>query len=239
VRRSPTLPARTAPARTAPGRSAPGRSAPGRNSRRRSLALSRPRRSERGAALTELVMVLPLLFVLVLGLVESGLNWRTSSELATAVRSGLRTASALGSSPAADQALVLGVASALDGGSTIEKIVVYDASTSASVPPACLTAGALAAGGSAPGACNVYGPAQIQQVVANPVSSAALFGQPSCSGMLDKFWCPADRETVQTVSGGLGQIGLYVKLNVEAGPHFVLRLTTITDDAQMALEPKQ
>jgi hypothetical protein len=44
---------------------------------------------------------------------------------------------------------------------------------------------------------------------------------------------------VQTVSGGLGQIGLYVKLNVEAGPHFVLRLSTITDDAQMALEPKQ
>ncbi|HMS12347.1 MAG TPA: TadE/TadG family type IV pilus assembly protein, partial [Microthrixaceae bacterium] len=119
MRRSPALPARSAPAR----------SAPGRNSRRRSLALSRPRRSERGAALTELVMVLPLLFVLVLGLVESGLNWRTSSELATAVRSGLRTASALGSSPAADQALVLGVASALDGGSTIEKIVVYDAST--------------------------------------------------------------------------------------------------------------
>jgi hypothetical protein len=29
--------------------------------------------------------------------------------------------------------------------------------------------------------------------------------------MLDKFWCPADRETVQTVNGGLGQIGLYVK----------------------------
>ena len=109
MRRSPALPARSAPAR----------SAPGRNGRRRSLALSRPRRSERGAALTELVMVLPLLFVLVLGLVESGLNWRTSSELATAVRSGLRTASALGSSPAADQALVLGVASALDGGSTL------------------------------------------------------------------------------------------------------------------------
>ena len=61
----------------------------------RALGCRSERRGERGAALLEAAIVLPLLLILVAGILEFGVGFQESATIAAAARAGARSASAL------------------------------------------------------------------------------------------------------------------------------------------------
>jgi Flp pilus assembly protein TadG len=193
---------------------------------------ARGRRRERGAALTEFAIILPVIAILLCGLVEFGFAWQDKMTTESAVRAGARTGSSLGSERLADYSIIEGVKSALNdiGLSNVQYVVVYKASTSdGKVPAAC--------SGSAPtsqsGVCNVYTGAQL-----STLTQASFSGTTSCGATApDRFWCPTSREDVQ--SAGTDFIGVWVKASHPTVTKFFGNSITMTASAVMRIEPNE
>lgn len=200
----------------------------------------RRRRGERGAILLELVIVAPLLLAIILGVFDLGLAWRTSITLSNATRSGARVASNLGVSESADLAALQAIAAALSSipASQVQAIVIYRATTATGdVPPECVAAAAVAAGGDASRKCNTYSQADYvnaQNGVASFVNSFTGSCGPS---RRDYRWCPMDRENDQGVVGGPDYVGVYVKLAHQTSTKMFGSTLTIDDKAVMRIEP--
>ncbi len=98
-------------------------------------------RSERGAVLVELAMVVPVLVIIVLGMLEIGLAWSKSMTVTQSTRQGARVGSHLSVDPLSDQQALLALTSVLDPADVarINYVVVYDARGSGEVPAACKT----------------------------------------------------------------------------------------------------
>ncbi len=212
-----------------------------RPSRHRPGASRRPAtRGERGVALIETAMVSLFLVTLILGSLELGLGWRASLTNANAARAGARVGSSQGQADLADQAALLSVAAGIKSlsGDNIVKVVIFHAtSTSGTVPAACLTAGALAAGGVSGSECNVYSGTYINTLVASPVGTAAQFAGPCGGGRRDRFWCPTNRSNIQQSVGGLDQVGVYVEINHPTLTKILGSTINIKDIAVMRIEP--
>lgn len=150
------------------------------------------RRDQRGATLVEFAIVLPLLFVLSLGVIDVGFAIRSDMTMKQATRSGARTGASVGSLATADHEILRAVGSAsgqLDD-AEIGRIVVFKATDAdGAVPPACLTATNGVAG-----SCNVYGPEAF-------VADESCFEGASCSGVGAASWPPSSRETSQLGAG--------------------------------------
>jgi len=127
---------------------------------------------ERGAAIVEFALSAIVLFALVFGVIEGGLLFRADE--------AARRGSVASNNPAADYEILRQLLEhSADGGSSIDSIVIYRASSpSANPPTGCID-------GTAPVDCNRYEAADL----ARPESD---FG--SC-GPLDGGWCPTDRRT--------------------------------------------
>jgi len=202
----------------------------------------RRRGSERGAILVELALIGPVLMFLVLAIFEVGLMWRTTLTLSYSVRAGARVSSSVTNGPLSDHATVAAVGSAIasiNGRATIDWVVIYKvtSSTNTDPPAACITAGAIAAGGSAGSFCNAYTDTKVAAILADPVGSRANFGAASCSGKWDANWCPVTRITSQAAAGGPDHVGIAVSITYTSVTKLFGTTKTMTDHAVMRLEP--
>lgn len=150
-------------------------------------------RDEHGAALVELVLILPLLVLLAFGTIEFGAAWSNKLKVETAARAGARVGSSLGKDATADWGLLQSVRSAIQeiGTGNVEYVVVYNATgtSNGAVPAACKTSPPS----SQNNLCNVYTGAQLASLASTFADSGFGCG----AAAPDRFWCPTDREVIQ------------------------------------------
>lgn len=98
-------------------------------------------RGDRGVALLELALVLPLLLALGLGIVEMGLAWTQVQRVTGSVANASRVASSQGSEETADKSVLLALKSSLDAGSleNLSKVAIYRADNHSSAKSPCDT----------------------------------------------------------------------------------------------------
>jgi Flp pilus assembly pilin Flp len=179
--------------------------------------LRRLGRREDGAAAVEFALVLPLLVLLVFGIIEFGMAFRDTLTIASATRTGARTASALSRDPHFNDATVAAMdqaVSALPDGA-IQQLWIYKADPSGSGLPvghADFSSGCAA--------CGIWNwdDASHSFVPAGP-----------------QRWDPATQDACATTSDS---VGIFLKVD----HRFVTQLfgadVTLTDHTVMRLEPK-
>jgi Flp pilus assembly protein TadG len=196
----------------------------------------RRRQGERGAAMVEMALVLPFLILLVMGVLEFGLAWRTSLTVSNSLRSATRTAANTGEDRLADYNALTALKSAMAGidGVSIERVIIYEAPTNGQVPEACLTATAITNRG-VNNLCNVYTGADL-----TTITTADFGGTTSCTGgSKDDQWCPpTEREASPGATGGADYLGVFVEIDLDFQTGLFGSGMTITDRTVMRLEPK-
>jgi Flp pilus assembly protein TadG len=189
----------------------------------------------------EFVLIATLLLLLLSAVVDLGLAWRRSNEVAGTLRSSARVVAGLGKDGAADyQALFSLNAGVVEiGNANVNRVIVYHSTTAnGAVPAACLaiTPTSSGAGSTAPNAeCNVY---SREQLAALSPSDYTASGAASCpNSKFDHWFCPATRENRQKV--GADYVGVWMEVDYD---YVVGALpgngVTIRDKAVMRIEPK-
>lgn len=199
-------------------------------------ALRRRRRAgDRGAALVEMILFTPILVMIAIGILEFGLAWRDSITVAGATRAGARVGSNAGNDRLADYNTLLAVQAAIASvpNSRINRVVIYESTTTdGRVPTACTntTAQGIASGTTF---CNVYTGAQLASL---STANFGTTGTTCATGAWDAAWCPLDRQSQQ--SAGADYLGVWVSIShpyvTKVFPGSGL---TIKDSAVMRLEP--
>jgi Flp pilus assembly protein TadG len=208
---------------------------------------ARARRSnerERGAALVEMCIMLPLLIIIAFGIIEFGNAWGNRLKIETAARAGVRVGSNLGADRMADYNLLQSVKSVLTdfGLTNVTYVVVFKANgvNSNDVPANCFS-------GSIPvstlGFCNVYTGAQLSSLTPADFTSTGSGASLTCAPTApDRFWCPAGpgaagRQTVQ--STGADYLGVWIKAKSNTLTAFFGSPLPVASAAVMRLEPKE
>lgn len=201
------------------------------------------RRSERGTLTIEAVLVVSFLLTFSLASLDIGTAWRASLGISNAVRSGARVGSAAGIASNADYQILLSIGSSLGRNSVseVERIVIFKATTSSTVPPGCLSNSAKSTGGSSGNHCNVYSSADLAAVLASPSSVPAEF-QGACPGSgtrWDRFWCPSSRvNSVGMAGAGPDYIGVYLNVAHATSTKLFGSTIDIDDTFVMRIEPQ-
>lgn len=201
------------------------------------------RRSERGTLTIEAVMVVAFLLTFSLASLDLGTAWRASLGISNAVRSGARVGSAAGVSSNADYQILLSLGSALGRNSVseVERVVIFKATSTSTVPSGCLSASAKTTGGSSGNHCNVYSSSDLAAVLASPSTVPAEF-QGACPGTgtrWDRFWCPSSRINSVGVGGaGPDYIGVYLNVNHATSTKLFGSSIDIDDTFVMRIEPQ-
>jgi Flp pilus assembly protein TadG len=161
------------------------------------------RRDERGVAVLETALVVPFLMILAIGIWEFSNGWQNNLAVQASVRAAARTGAGLGNDRAADFSMLQALKSGLTdfAASDIQRVVIFDASSSATVPATCK------AGTSVAGSCNVYTGAQVNSVT-YPSPDFAGTTTTCASPALDRYWCPTGRDVSQASPD---YVGVYVK----------------------------
>lgn len=194
----------------------------------RHLFPARRPRHERGAALVESALVLPLFCLIIFSTIEFGLAFRSYLTLTNTVREAARFASILGNDPDADFQVVSGIVASFadQHGATLQTVSIYKStgpsSTSASGGlAACRTA-------SVTNTCNTYTGAAL---------TTAANGW-ACGGTSpDRFWCPTSRKVLLTDPPDY--IGVYIQIRHQGLTGAVGLTKTLTEDIVMRLEPRR
>ncbi len=190
-------------------------------------------RGDRGAALTEFVLIVPLLVLIMAGVLEFGMAWRDSMTVSNALRSGARVGSNAGRERSADYDILKSIEAAMreiPDTARVQRIVVYKANTSSSSPSASCMAGTPSSSSTNP--CNVYTGADMSR----PASDFS--GTTSCGSTApDRFWCPVSRQNQQAL--GADYLGVWMQVQYNYITHvFPGTGLTIKDRAIMRLEPR-
>lgn len=174
--------------------------------------------SERGAALVEFAIIATFFFTLAFGTLEMGTAWSDSQLVTQAARTGARSSTQLGISPAADSFSVESIEAALgDLRNDVTRIVIYDASAAdGSMPPACVNATPPGI----PGQCSVY--------------DQTYFG--TYGAWANGSWAPASRDNTADTAD-------YVGVTVEVARPYTTGFFTgstfdIADTTVMRIEPE-
>ncbi len=195
-----------------------------------------------GAVLVEFALVAPLLLVLLFGLIDYGRMTNEDNVLIRSTQAAARTGASQGPDRFADYNVLQSLEASLSvlDGSTIERVVIYKASSAnGKVPAACanlaiandLTAKGVNSGGTR---CNVYSQAQVE-FRGNLL--ARFPGGASCSGGWDAAWCPATRSR-GTDTTDPDFLGVYVKVKVTPLTGIVgLPVNSMTSSAVFRLDP--
>lgn len=187
-------------------------------------------RSERGAALVEFAIILPLFVVLAFGTIEFGAAWSNKLKVETAARAGARVGSNLGDARLADWGLLQSVRAALTeiGLDNVDYVVVYKASaTNGAVPAACKSSPPTAQ----TNLCNVYTGAQL-----GSLTPADFGGTSTCANNApDRFWCPLNREDVQHL--GTDYLGVWILADSPTVTDLFGSPLNLSASAVMRLEP--
>lgn len=168
-------------------------------------SIKRSKRSESGAALVEMAIVLPLLLVLVMGILEFGLAFRDRLTIANGTQSAGRVAAALGNQEDADIAILQAVEQSLgllpnSGGGVLKHVQIWKSDGNGNPATPCAVAGA---GGTN---CNwyVYAPADSckWQPCPDPYN-----GSPAAYG---GDYMPTGRDVTMESGGSLDVLGVTV-----------------------------
>lgn len=181
--------------------------------------------AQRGAALIEAAVALPVLMLLVFGIMEMGMLMRDNLTLAQATRDGARAASAFGNIDGADFRTLQIIEQAANAvpDKVVTRIVIFDPGIAEvnGVPSDSCKAGIAVVN-----ECNVYEIADLLE--------PHRFGDCSDTTTLDYYYCPSDRDV--TVDAG------YVGVWIEFEHRYVTGLfgdnVTLTDQTIIRLEPK-
>lgn len=191
--------------------------------------LRRTGRPEHGIALIETALVLPLLFLLFVGMVEGGVAYRDSNTLARATQQSARSNSRIANGSSADyeslKALESGLA-ALDA-SSVKRVIVYDATATGDSPPVSCLAMPRPDDTSVRGnsRCNVYSATQVA------ADDPTAFG---CAGGWDTNFCP----TMRTRTGNNPtKVGVWVELDFDKVTKVLPGSLSLTRAAVYQLEP--
>jgi hypothetical protein len=165
---------------------------------RRSTTRAR-RRTDRGVAVLEMVLVLPLLLVLLFGIGEFGLAWVSGNRLEGAVSAAARVGSSQGSVTDADRAILMQLRASLpdDLLDNVTRVVVYESDSGGSIPAACLSNSPTSQVGVS-SRCNVYSGATLRGVTVSTNLGAA-----------QGYWPPSERR--DRLSGPPDYIGVLVQ----------------------------
>jgi len=144
--------------------------------------------SERGGALLELAISIPI-FVVILALIfDVGLGFSAARDSSSAARSAARVAALAGNERFADFRAIDAVRAEYgNSDDTLMWMVVYrsEPGGTGEVPDACRPGGT-----SVSGVCNVYDTADLDPDTGLTIDD---FGDDDCVGDPDAAWCPTDR----------------------------------------------
>ena len=191
---------------------------------------------ERGASLVEATLVIPLFFMLIFGVMESGYAWFGKSTVNNMSVVGARTGSGEANEVLADYAILQAVkdASAGIGVAKINYVVVYRATgPTDSVPTACKTASVTNT--SSVRGCNRYVAADLSR----PSTDFGCVGPPGPAVKIDSFWCPTTRRTaLQGSNGPPDYLGVFVEANHENLTGTDWPSFTFAQDTIIRIEPR-
>lgn len=186
---------------------------------------------QRGAAMVEVALVVPLLLALVLGIAELGFRTTNTQHVVNATRSGTRVVSSIGNDRSADHDALLALSGALDKfePGDVTKIIIFKPELDGSMPLGCRTAPQS-------GDCNHYDGTDLTAPASSFSGTTFVGGVETCSpAAIDEMWCPLSRNADQYPSADW--IGVYVEVRHESVAPF-LPDTTISDATVMRIEPR-
>lgn len=152
---------------------------------------------ERGVALVETALLVPILALLSMGIYEFSTAWQSNLTVQSSIRAAARTGSGLGNDRYADYSMLQALNSGLSGFSAadIQQVVVFKASDVNGVPTTTCKSGTATAN-----VCNVYSGTQVKTL-----TQAAFTGGTTCTGTSpDINWCPTSRDATQTTADYVG-----------------------------------
>jgi len=198
----------------------------------------RTKRSERGAAMVEMALIMPLLLMLVFGIIEFGLAFQSRLTIGNATQSSARVGSAIGTGPRADIEVLNALEQGLfqlpnNGKDIIKEVWIYKANSVGDPTLPC------------PGSnCNVYNydPA----LVGCKWSPCPDPDPPTSYTFSSSLWDPADRNATVGSLDVLG-VDIYFSHTWIVGSFLPLADVPCTsppggcwsDTALMRLEPQQ
>ena len=194
-------------------------------------------RSERGAALVEAAIVLPVVLTLLLGVMEFGFIWKDDLAIANGVHTAVRIGAADGSAQYADYDILQQLKSgttALPTGAVIA-VIVWEANANNTVPTSCTAligsdANPNASSGVS-GLCNYYRGTDVTGL------TQASFTN-SCTTGPDHYWCPSSRLHVLSGSAVPDLVGVYIRINHNYVTRILGTSRTLSDQAIMRIEPQ-
>lgn len=184
------------------------------------------RRSERGASLIEASLATPVFLLLLFTIFELGFLSLSDLTTTNASRAGARSAGVHNSRRIADFEIITTVEDALGSLrlNELEYIVVYRVDeVGDAMNPLCHTQ-SVSLSADPDRACNRYVPADLtlEYFEADGVTETTHFG---CgAGAVDRYWCPADRQTLLT--GDLDLVGVHIQTT----HHYVTGFIGTTQD---------
>ncbi len=177
-------------------------------------------------------MLTPLVFLLVFGVFEMGLGFRTYLGVSAGTNDAGRAASTFANQPDADFRMLATLERSMEAvpDDLIRHIVVFNpgAAGAQGTPTAGCQSGIPS---SAPGAeCNVYTPTHFDQALWAPKFGCSAPDSP------DRFWCPTSRDAS---ASSLGFVGVYIAVDHNFvtgmfGDDYIVRDTTV-----MRIEPRE
>jgi len=162
------------------------------------------RREERGAALVEFAIAIPILIVLLALVFDAGLGFTAARSSSSAARSAARIGALAGDERLADYQILDALRAQFGDGQSIDRIVVYksfDTNTGGIPPSSCATAGDK---------CNEYTGndlATLQQSDFNGYENQGAPNETCSSTSKDANWCPLGR----SADASDGFLGVYVE----------------------------
>jgi hypothetical protein len=152
------------------------------------------RRGDRGAAIVEFALIVPILTLLAFATAEIAFASVAENRVQNAVAQAARVASSSGKEREADASVLLAVKASLpaDQLANLDRVVVFRANAAdVTVPTACANLTVGQDGGSSGQACNSYSGDTVRALTS---ITDPGFGGATCSGTKDRFWCPLDRK---------------------------------------------
>lgn len=180
-----------------------------------------------GATIVEAAIYTPLLMLVLFGILEFSLAFRSYLTVSNGTRDASRMASVMGDSGDADLRILddIEIAMAAVPDESIQRIVIWRADGPADEVPVGCAAGTPTSGGSSP--CNVY--------------TAADFGREAdefgcISAAPDRFWCPTDRASA--LSDPPDYVGIWIQVEHDYVTGLFGASRTIADQTIMRIEPQ-
>lgn len=175
---------------------------------------SRRANGDRGAAMIEMVIVVPFLPLIVAGIFEFGTLWRDDLTVSMSTRAAARVVSNLGDDHLADFEALLSLHSGLAtvNGLTIEGVLIYNANAANGDPPSnCFDSNGDPQGASG---CNYYTAAELSSVasVNCSVSCSEFPNDASCNSGWAVNFCPQDERSTSQAAG-LASVGVWVRVS--------------------------